>query len=107
MPRGIPKPKPAATPAPMILVQPDADGSIGFNAYGLEAGEIIDTLRRSLLHLVATQAGVQVISLEVPPLAAVVLPKPSAAKTKPAKASRRRVFDEDYYEDDAAVDHAN
>lgn len=31
----------------------------------------------------------------------------TATVAGPAKASRRREFDEDYYEDDAAVDHAN
>jgi len=95
MPRGYPNPKqpsvaPATTmataPAPMMLIEPGADGAIRLNAYGLDAAEMVDVLRRSLLHLVATQAGVQVISLEVPRAAAVVA---SRAPSKPTSAPKR------------------
>lgn len=86
MPRGYPNPKsapaPASEPAPMILIEP-ADGAIRFNAYGLEAGEMIDLLRRSLLHLVATQSDMNVVSIEVPPAAAIVLDKPAGTPKKP------------------------
>lgn len=90
MPRGIPN-KPANEPAPMIFVEPAGDGAIRINAYGLDAGQIIDTLRRTLLHLVATESGVQVISLDVPPAAAAIPAVRSTrakAKPKPAKPSR-------------------
>lgn len=87
MPRGIPNNKPIS-PAPLLLIEPEPNGSIRFNAYGLEHTEVIDLLRRTLLHLVATQnGGVQVISLEVPSQAAVVAArrpsKPRAALPGP------------------------
>ena len=86
MPRGYPNKSATVAlpdgPAPMILIEPGADGAIRFNAYGLDAGEVVDVLRRSLLHVVASHAGVQVISLEVPMRAAVV-----ASKAAPAKPS--------------------
>lgn len=94
MPRGYPTPKTApapaaeAQPAPMIFIEPGPDGAIRFNAYGLDAGQIIGTLRRTLLHLVATQSGVQVISLDVPPHALVLPALTRSAKPKPAKPSR-------------------
>ena len=82
MPRGIRNASaaPAAQgPAPMVLIEP-VDGAIRLNAYGLDGGEIVELLRRSLLQVVATQAGVQVISVEVPAHAAVVA---STASTTP------------------------
>lgn len=86
MPRGYPNPKsapaPASEPAPMILIEP-VDGAIRFNAYGLDAGQMIDLLRRTLLHLVATQSGMNVVSIEVPPAAAIVLDKPAGTPKKP------------------------
>lgn len=89
MPRGYPNPKPtpARDPAPMILIEPAGD-AIRFNAYGLDAGQMIDLLRRSLLHLVATQSGLHVVSIEVPPAAAIVLDKPAKATTK-ARATKK------------------
>lgn len=95
MPRGYPantKAAPVATvvpmePAPMIFIEPGLDGSIRLNAYGLDGGEIVEVLRRSLLHLVASQAGVQVISVDVPMRAAVVAHHAAPAKPKPAKPS--------------------
>jgi hypothetical protein len=67
----------------MVLIEPAADGAIRLNAYGLDGGEIVDLLRRSLLHVVAMQAGVEVISVEVPAHGAVVAsrPAPKAMKT--------------------------
>ena len=118
MPRGYPNPKsapaPATEPAPMILIEPAADGAIRLNAYGLSAGEVVDALRRSLIHLHAQRAGVQVISLQVPPMPAVALPAraPVASRNSasgkatslpPSKAGvRKRRFDEgdeDYFTD--------
>ena len=63
MPRGIPnKPKaPTAAPSPLILIQPGADGT-EFNAYGLEHAQIVEELRRVLVYVVASQAGVRTIS---------------------------------------------
>jgi len=84
MPKGIPNPKPAAppaAPAPMIFIEPAAE-AIRFNACGLDAAEIIDALRRSLLHLVAQQSGIEIITLDVPARAAVVASRP-AAPSKP------------------------
>lgn len=90
MPKGIPNKSAAPAqpavvePAPMIFIEPAADGAIRLNAYGLDGGEIVEVLRRSLLHVVASQAGVQVISLDVPARAAVVAsrtPAPKAIKT--------------------------
>lgn len=75
MPKGYPTPKtpaPAGDPAPMIFVEPLPDSAIRINAYGLDNGQVIDALRRTLLHLLATQSGVQIISLDVPPQAAIV-----------------------------------
>ena len=97
MPRGIPNKSAAPAvvpvpeePAPMIFIEPARDGSIQLNAYGLYAGEVLDTLRRALIHLHAQRAGVQVISLEVPPAAAVVpANKPAASKPKPASRNGR------------------
>ena len=86
MPRGYPNKSAApaaAGPAPMVLIEPAADGAIRLNAYGLDGGELVDLLRRSLLHLVASQAGVQVISLDVPAHAAIVASK---VRATPAKA---------------------
>lgn len=79
MPRGQyeRKPKPAPPPdafegpAPLIIIQPGPNGST-FNAYGLSLSEVMDELRRTLIHLVAGQAGVQVISHQIPRKAAVV-----------------------------------
>lgn len=87
MPRGIPKKAAPAQapvtegPTPMVLIEPLVDGAIRLNGYGLEAGEVVDALRRSLIHLVAQRAGVQVISVEVPARAAVVA-APAAGKGK-------------------------
>lgn len=125
MPRGYPNAKaaPAASaapvvpeePAPMIFIEPAADGSIRLNAYGLHAFEVVDVLQRSLLHLVASQAGVQVISLEAPArAAAVVAARPAQAavsrngavgKMKPPASSKPKRLrslderDEDYFTD--------
>lgn len=99
MPRGIPNAKlaPSAAPAPvvpeepapMIFIEPLADGSIRMNAYGLYAGEVVDALRRSLLHLVAQQSGIEIITLDVPARAAVVASRP-AAPSKPKTAQPGR-----------------
>jgi len=98
MPRGIPNVKaaPAVTaapvvneePAPMIFIEPAADGSIRLNAYGLYAGEVVDALRRALIHLRAQRAGVQVISPEVPPRATVRLTPAPEKFAKPGKPGR-------------------
>lgn len=91
MPKGYPNPKPlspSALPAPMIFIEPAAEG-IRFNAYGLDAAEIIDALRRSLLHLVAQQSGIEIITLDVPARAAVVASRP-AAPSKPNTAQPGR-----------------
>lgn len=91
MPRGYPKPKPAAAagvpegPTPMIFIEPLVDGAIRLNGYGLDAGEVVDALRRSLIHLVAQRAGVQVISVEVPARAAVVAAQAEVAQVRVAK----------------------
>lgn len=90
MPRGVRKVSaaPAAQgPAPMVLIEPAADGAIRLNAYGLDGGEIVDLLRRSLLHVVAMQAGVEVISVEVPAHGAVVASRPAPSKVKALKPS--------------------
>lgn len=92
MPRGIPNAKTAPQPAaqvvvvpeeqaPMIFIEPALDGSIRVNAYGLYAGEVVDALRRVLIHLAAQRAGVQVISQEVPPRATVA---PAGKGKRPA-----------------------
>lgn len=86
MPKGIRNASaaPVAQGPPMMLIEPAADGAIRLNAYGLDGGEIVELLRRRLLHVVALQAGVQVISVEVPARAAVVAsrtPAPKAIKT--------------------------
>jgi len=86
MPRGIPNPN---APAPMILIEPAGD-AIRLNAYGLDPGQIVDLLRRTLLHVVATHSGVQVISLDVPPAAAVVASKPPARASKTSKPKAAR-----------------
>jgi hypothetical protein len=62
------------------LIEPLVDGAIRLNGYDLEAGEVVDALRRSLIHLVAQRAGVRVINLEVPARAAVVVAPASKGK---------------------------
>lgn len=99
MPKGYPNPQPVPppSPAPMILIEPAAEGtpalragaSVRFNAYGLDPAEIIDLLRRSLLHLVAQQSGIEIITLDVPARAAVVASRP-AAPSKPKTAQPGR-----------------
>ena len=83
MPRGV-RTRSAAPvaqgSAPMVLIEPVDDGSIRFNAYGLSGGAIVDVLRRSLLHVVALQAVVEVISMEVPAHGAVVASSSPTAK---------------------------
>ena len=76
MPRGYPnKPKTApdftAGPAPLIIIQPGPDGT-QFNAYDLDLPQVVDELRRTLVHLVASQAGARVIAHSIPRQAAVV-----------------------------------
>lgn len=70
----------------MIFIEPLLDGSIRLNAYGLYAGEVMDALRRALIHLHAQRSGVQVISVEVPAAAAVVASKATSVKAAKAKA---------------------
>lgn len=94
MPKGIPNKKPstppmnaapvAPSPAPLIILQPQADGT-RIDAYGLEPAAAIDELRRALLHLVARQSGVTVISETISRHAAVVATPAlvPAAKAKP------------------------
>lgn len=75
-------------PAPLILIEPGPDGT-RFNAYGLELPEIIEELRRALVHLVATSAGVEVISVTIPRDAAIAverLPVRPQPKRRPAAA---------------------
>jgi hypothetical protein len=76
MPRGVrntPKPSPAYTagPSPLIIIQPGPDGT-QFNAYDLDLPQVVDELRRTLVHLVASQAGARVIAHSIPRQAAVV-----------------------------------
>ena len=94
MPKGYPNPKtpPASEPAPMILIEPADDGAIRFNAYGLETAQMVDVLRRSLLHVVAMQSGMQVVRLDVPPAAAVVVPSRAVKKPSSPKPSRNGNF---------------
>lgn len=112
MPRGYPNkgsaPAGQLGSAPMILIEPGADGAIRLNGYGLDAGEIVDVLRRSLLHLVANQAGVQVISVEVPMRAAVVATPRTSAKPKPSKpSSNGRHFAREMKRELAELDEAD
>lgn len=99
MPRGIPRakeatltspiPAPPTVPEPttvlvlslqpLILLQPQADGTV-INAYGLEVAAVIDELRRSLIHLVAMQHGMT-IDVIVPRRAAVVAKPTSTLAT--------------------------
>lgn len=76
MPRGYPnKPKASpistAGPAPLIIIQPGPDGT-QFNAYDLDLPQVVDELRRTLVHLVASQAGARVIAHQIPRQAAVI-----------------------------------
>ena len=106
MPRGIPNtPKAqsvsqqAAQPdsaAPMIIIQPRSDGT-RLGAYNLHRVEIIDELRRALIHLVATGAGVTIISHDIPK-AAVVVPNTPAVPARNGHTTklvpvRKRQFD--------------
>lgn len=72
MPRGIPnKPKTESTPsivkadkagpAPLIIIQPASEGT-RLDVYGIDAIDAIDEMRLALLHLVAMQADVPIIS---------------------------------------------
>lgn len=113
MPRGIPNPKPtqtAAQPAldsaaPMIIIQPRPDGT-RIDAYNLALADIVEELRRSLIHLVATQAGVTIISHDIP-RAAAVAPTPAVpsrnghtTKLVPVRKRQPANFDHDQDDDD-------
>jgi hypothetical protein len=62
-----------AGPAPLIIIQPGLEGT-RLDVYGLNAIDAIDELRLTLLHLVAMQADVQIISAVISRQSAVVLP---------------------------------
>lgn len=88
MPKGIPNkpsPPPSApaetSPAPLIILQPQADGT-RIDAYGLDHATVVDELRRALLHLVARQSGVTIIS-EVVSRQAAVVATPALPASKP------------------------
>jgi hypothetical protein len=77
----------------MIIIQPRADGT-RLDAYNLALAEIVDELRRSLIHLVATQAGVTIITHDIPRAAAVVphtpaVPSNNGASPKPVRKPAR------------------
>lgn len=115
MPRGIPnqpKAQPPAAPvadsaAPMIIIQPGPAGT-RLDAYNLALAEIVDELRRSLIHLVATNAGCTVISHDIPRAAAIVAhpsapPSRNGSGPKPAPARKplRQPAGHDLDDDDA------
>jgi hypothetical protein len=63
---------PAGAPAPMIILQPQDSGT-RIDAYGLTHIECIDELRHALIHLVAIQSGVTLISTTVSRQAAIAV----------------------------------
>lgn len=86
MPRGVlNKTTETTAPEPLIIVQPTPDGRLHLNAYELDDNQIIDMLRRTLLHLVATRNGARVIDLTVPAAAAVAIPPLRVPKATPPK----------------------
>ena len=115
MPRGIPnqpkrvtagEPEPASA-APMIIIQPQA-GATRLDAYNLALSEIVDELRRAIIHLVAMDAGVAVISHTIPRDAAVAAPVAHSHSPAPGRngarpktaVATRRVRQPDHDEDD-------
>lgn len=100
MPRGVPnKPKESvptetSSPAPLIILQPQADGT-RIDAYNLDHATVIDELRRALLHLVARQSGVTIISEVISRQAYVTIGRPaSAPKSKiPSPSQTKAVLD--------------
>lgn len=116
MPRGIPnnKPKSESTPpmkagldgpAPLIIIQPGQEGT-RLDVYGINAIEAIDELRLTLLHLVAMQSDMPIISAVISRQTAIALPdrtpvpvgKPSAngSGTKPRPYRKHAVLDDDW-----------
>jgi hypothetical protein len=84
----------------MIIIQPRVDGT-RLDAYNLVLAEIVDELRRSLIHLVATQAGVTIITHDIP-RAAAVAPTPAVSsnnghttKLVPVRKRQPAAFDDD------------
>lgn len=83
---------PAGAPAPLIILQPQ-DSDTRIDAYGLTHSECIDELRHALIHLVAIQSGVTLISTTVSRQAAIAVlparkapvPVPSPNGTGPRK----------------------
>jgi hypothetical protein len=77
----------------VIILQPQADGT-RIDAYGLDLPAAIDELRRALLHLVATQSGVTIISTTVGRNMAVLAPPaPEGKSPKPPYLGLRRQHD--------------
>lgn len=112
MPRGIPnqtktavEPAPASA-APMIIIQPSA-GATRLDAYNLALSDIVDELRRAIIHLVAMDAGIAVISHTIPRDAAIAVPAahshspaPGRNGARPKTAVTRRIRQPDHDEDD-------
>lgn len=101
MPRGVPnKPKESvptetSSPAPLIILQPQADGT-RIDAYNLDHATVIDELRRALLHLVARQSGVTIISEVISRQAYVVVTpvvQPAPKSKTPSPSQTKAVLD--------------
>ena len=98
MPRGIPnqpKAQPPAAPvadsaAPMIIIQPGPAGT-RLDAYNLALAEIVDELRRALIHLVATNAGVTITHTIPRDAAVIVQPAPDGSRVLAAAVPPLRV----------------
>lgn len=72
-------------PAPLIILQPQDSGT-RIDAYGVTHAECIDELRHALIHLVALQSGVTLISTTVSRQAAIaVMPARKAPAPQPGQ----------------------
>lgn len=72
-------------PAPLIILQPQESGT-RIDAYGVTHAECIDELRHALIHLVAMQSGVTLISTTVSRQAAIaVVPARKAPAPQPGQ----------------------
>lgn len=86
-----------AGPAPLIIIQPGPEGT-RLDVYGINAIEAIDELRLTLLHLVAMQSDMPIISAVISRKTAIALPdripvpvrKPSANGSAPKPRPYRR-----------------
>lgn len=86
----IVKASPAAGPAPLITIQPGPEG-VQLDVHGMTAKDAIESLRLSLVHLVALRSDAPISRAVVSRQTAVALPKgrlPEGHRRGPGSRSR-------------------